>query len=210
MAFLFFGKMNNENISFWGFKEIPFIDGEEWRDVDGWNGCYLISNFGRVKSVRPITSKRSKHGGRKLVRLVKPYKNPGGYLVAGMKVHSRRDPKHVHVLVAKAFIDNPENKRTVNHIDGNKLNNHVSNLEWATHGENHFHAYETGLREHGEKHCAAKVKNKDIPRIFEMRRAGMFQWQIGEAVGCDRRQVGRILNGKRRIRCVKEYVNDEL
>ena len=53
---------------------------------------------------------------------------------------------HVHQLVAKQFLPNPDNRTQVNHKDGNKLNNHVDNLEWATNGENQIHAYQTGLQ----------------------------------------------------------------
>ena len=60
-----------------------------------------------------------------------------GYVVITLN----KIPNYLHRIIAECFIPNPENKRTVNHIDGNKLNNAIDNLEWMTHSENHLHAY---------------------------------------------------------------------
>lgn len=62
-----------------------------------------------------------------------------------LKINDKATMKYIHRLVAEAFIPNPQNKATVNHIDGNKMNNCVSNLEWATQSENNYHSYKTGL-----------------------------------------------------------------
>jgi hypothetical protein len=68
------------------------------------------------------------------------------YEKAVIKINGKSTMKYIHRLVAEAFIPNPHNKPTVNHKDGNKFNNHISNLEWATHTENHLHAYANGLK----------------------------------------------------------------
>lgn len=81
--------------------------------------------------------------GARIVR--KPFDNHG-YLVVGLNCKGKQINRLVHRLVAKAFITNTLNKREINHIDGNKLNNAVSNLEWVTASENLTHAYSTGLR----------------------------------------------------------------
>ena len=112
-------------------KKILIME-EEWKDVKGFEGLYQISNYGRIKSLR-----------FNKVRLMKPFIK--SYYMVELCVNSVRKTFMVHRLVAEAFIPNPENKPQVNHIDGNKLNPRVDNLEWCTPSENLKHAYRTGL-----------------------------------------------------------------
>ena len=95
---------------------------EEWRDVVGYEGKYMVSNKGEVYSLLSHI---------KLKRLV-----INGYYRVSLCYDGDIKLALVHRLVAKAFIPNPENKRCVNHLDENRLNNDVSNIEWATHKEN--------------------------------------------------------------------------
>jgi hypothetical protein len=113
---------------------------EIWLPVSGYEGRYEISNFGNIKALsRP-------HYKRKSPILVKKQLDRYGYHYVHISNGIKGRNIKVHRLVAIAFIPNPENKSDVNHIDGNKLNNHVSNLEWATIKENVRHAHDTGLR----------------------------------------------------------------
>ncbi len=75
-----------------------------------------------------------------------------GYLLVSLNIDGKQLSRTVHRLVAKTFIPNPENKTQVNHLDGNKHNNNVENLAWATPGENLEHAYDTGLRSKAQPH----------------------------------------------------------
>ena len=97
---------------------------EEWRDIPGWEGLYQVSNMGRIRSIR--------------VRVIKPYETKG-YQVATLHSGDRYERQGVHRLVARAFLPNPEEKEQVNHLDGDKSNNRVENLEWATCRENNLH-----------------------------------------------------------------------
>lgn len=121
---------------------------EIWKDIVGYEGLYQVSNFGRIKS------------NYKSIIL-----QPGlcrGYLIVNLYKNKKSLSQKVHRLVAQAFIPNPENKPTVNHIDGNKQNNYVSNLEWATVKEQNVHANKTGLMDNAKKIRAKNMRNITI------------------------------------------------
>lgn len=118
---------------------------EVWKDIKGCEGRYQISNYGNVKSLSRYVSN---HTGKLLVKekLLKQRPDKKGYMRIDLKYNNGiKRYLGVHRLVADAFIDNPNNKPQVNHIDGNKSNNNVSNLEWCTCVENMGHAFRTGL-----------------------------------------------------------------
>lgn len=127
---------------------------ESWKDVLGYEGCYQISSFGRLMG---FPRHNWKVGG-----IRKWFKMKNGYLVYSLHKDGVHIKILVHRLVAKTFIPNPENKPEVNHLDGNKENNHVSNLEWATPSENMKHSFDTGLNDcreitkRGSEHHEAK------------------------------------------------------
>lgn len=95
---------------------------ELWKPI---TDRYDISSYGRC---------------RNKTQIIKPYKHSNGYITYTLHINKKRKKIEAHRLVAQAFIDNPENKPSVNHIDGNKHNNNVNNLEWATHKENATHS----------------------------------------------------------------------
>lgn len=108
---------------------------EEWRDVVGYEGQYMVSNIGRIKSLS-----RAVLGRALSMRVIKerisiPIPHSGGYRLIALS--NKRE--YIHRIVAKAFLPNPENKSEVNHKDRNKTNNNVSNLEWCTPLENMQH-----------------------------------------------------------------------
>lgn len=118
---------------------------EIWKDVEGYNGLYRISNMGRVLKTQHEAMFGKKY--RKFPqKLLKHRDNGHGYLLVSFTLNKKSKNKYIHRLVAEAFIIKPEGKTQINHIDGIKTNNHVSNLEWCTGSENNFHAYRTGLR----------------------------------------------------------------
>lgn len=101
-------------------------------------------------------------------------------------------------LVAQAFIPNPENKPEVNHIDGNKLNDCVENLEWNTRSENMRHADRTGLRvmPRGEDHPNTKLTTKKVKRIRKLYKQGMMQKRISKLFDTKQDTVSDIVNFK--------------
>lgn len=103
----------------------------QWKEIQGYNGRYFISSNGQIKN---------KYG-----KILKPWIR-NGYYTIGLMVNKKRTNYYIHRLVAEYFLSNPDKQKNfVNHLDGDKLNNNVSNLEWCTRQENAQHAYETGL-----------------------------------------------------------------
>lgn len=109
---------------------------ETFRDIKGYEGLYKVSDLGNVVRV---------HKGSKEDTLRKLHIARNGYVYIDLYKRNKRKKFYVHQLVAKTFLNNELNKEQVNHIDGNKLNNKLSNLEWATRSENMKHAYDNGL-----------------------------------------------------------------
>ena len=128
-------------------------DQEVWRPIEGTNGKYDVSNFGRVRSLKC---------GK--VRIMPQTQQHHNYRAFMIHVDHKPQCRKVHREVALAFIPNPDNLPEVNHIDGNKENNHVSNLEWCTRSHNVKHSFDTGLKQphrwtaDERKHISDKVK----------------------------------------------------
>lgn len=116
-----------------------------YKEIYNFNGKYFISVDG-------VISNRDKP--------MKSYIINSGYAAIKLTVKGKRFSKLVHRLVAEHFIPNPENKKEVNHIDGNKLNNNVCNLEWVTSSENKQHALATGLKEYNFPTKGIKLSSK--------------------------------------------------
>lgn len=116
---------------------------ELWKDIPNYEGIYQVSNFGNVRNKEKIISQF----------------NNKGYMCVSLYKSTRKNLR-VHRLVAEVFIENPDNKREVNHIDGNKRNNKVTNLEWVTSRENKIHAVNNGLNKQCIKIYAYKNNTK--------------------------------------------------
>lgn len=133
---------------------------EIWKDVKGFEGRFSISSFGRLMS----------HNGRlKGSHILTPAIDILGYYMTNLRSAPVNRKVRIHTLVAENFLINPHLsvRQTVNHIDGNKLNNRVDNLEWISAAENCAHAVRIGLYDiKGSKHPAAKVNENEV---LEMR-----------------------------------------
>ena len=112
---------------------------EVWEDVSGYVGYYQVSTHGRVRSVDRISYGGRSHSKRQLSGVVLRQLDNKGYRLVNLHKNGHVKKVLVSRLVAEAFIDNPENKPEVNHIDEDKENNSVTNLEWATSKENANH-----------------------------------------------------------------------
>ena len=123
---------------------------EEWRDIKDFEGIYQVSNTGKVKSL----SRRLWNGVAYFEseeRILKGTVDDVGYVVVVLKKQSKMRRERIHRLVAETFIPNPNNYRVVNHIDADKTNNNVNNLEWCTHKHNIQHANKMGSFDKSKK-----------------------------------------------------------
>jgi len=177
---------------------------EEWSDIAGFEDCYQISDNGNMRSKdRTVTDANGVNRNFKS-KPVRIWVKDGHYCKVSLSKGNIKKSFTVHRLVAIAFIPNPLNKITVNHIDGNRHNNHVSNLEWATYNENMQHAYDTGLLENctylkgnkGEKHPYSKLTPMDIEMIKCLHNGGFNYPQIAPKFNVHSTHIGLIVKNK--------------
>jgi hypothetical protein len=116
--------------------ELDSLPNEEWRYVANTNNRYLVSNMGRLLTTGYKNSKRCS--------IMKPAKDANGYYRTMMLLNGKLKTVKLHRVVAEAWIENPLNKLQVNHINFERDDNRVSNLEWATPSENALHSYNNG------------------------------------------------------------------
>lgn len=170
---------------------VPDEEGEIWADIDGFEGQYQVSNHGRIKSCDRILPHKTHGTWHIKERLLKQVTTPYGYMSASFHLgEGKMQTVRVHRMVAIAFIPNPMNLPQVNHIDGNKQNNHVSNLEWVTEHENTDHAWSHGLCDNIVKCKQVPVINLDTGERFES--IASAERSFGKITGA----IGHVLKGK--------------
>lgn len=161
------------------------MEHEIWKSIKGFEGAYEVSSHGRIRSLSRNEYFLNRWG-REILRnrkatILSPCIGRGGYLLVSLsdvKNGITRKSFRVHRIVALAFIPNPLGKSQINHIDGNKRNNIVSNLEWCTHKENEAHATQNNLHPSKESHGRSKltgqqvleIRHKYAPRHYSLRR----------------------------------------
>ena len=160
---------------------------EIWKDIENYEGYYQVSNLGNVKSLDREFTQLNKWGkyskykkiGKELKKIID---NDGYYQVSLCKSGSQKEFK-IHRLVGIAFIENNNNLPIINHIDANKKNNEVSNLEWCTVEFNNKHAFDNKLfnPKSGENHHFYKSGNKFLSKIVLDMQTGIFYNNVREA-----------------------------
>ena len=151
---------------------------EIWKDIEGFEGLYQVSNLGRTKSLNYNHTKKEK--------ILKPSLNEKGYLLVNLYKEGKGRSYLVHRLVAQAFIPNPEDKPQVNHKDEDKTNNKVENLEWVTSKENINYGTRTERMAKSQSKPIYGINIKtneriEFPSTMEAGRSGFDQ---GHIVNC--------------------------
>lgn len=154
---------------------------EIWKNVaiQPYSDYYMVSNLGNVKRIKECSKYNT---SSKKLSILNQAVGSWGYKVVSLTVFGESKSFLVHRLVAITFLDNPLNKKQVNHIDGNKLNNCVDNLEWVTPSENIQHAYDSGLIDYFEKDHHFKT-------VYQFDLNGNFIHKFPNAM-----EAGRVLN----------------
>ena len=169
---------------------------ETWRNIRGFEGYYQISNLGNVISLDRdviVNGGIRKYTSKSIILS----KEKDGYLTVTLWRDSKSKSYRVHRLVADAFIDNNDNLEIVNHIDGNKKNNSVENLEWCNVKHNTNHAFSTGLRKSGENHRWSKLTEVQVRQIPSLLSDGMSQKGISKLYEVSYSCIKNICQGRK-------------
>ena len=151
-----------------------------WKDVKEYEGLYMIDENGNIKN---------KDGYQKKINVAK-----NGYCIVDLYKNNIRHTYTVHRLVAQAFLDNPYNLDVVNHKDGDKTNNCVSNLEWCDYSYNLKHAFDNKLRKPVHEYMA-KLSEQEVREIPVMANMGLSKAEIARYLMVPIDMIKKIFNG---------------
>ncbi len=178
-------------------KDESVYQQEIWKDVVGYEGLYQVSYLGNVRSCEASFNHR--YGQRVRVSKMKAQATTkSGYKTVNLFRDNWIKVFKVHRLLMIAFVPNLENKKTVNHKDGDKANNNINNLEWATHSENVNHAVKNGLKNTaiGQDSASSKLYNQDVIEIRILSERGIRHRILSSIFGVSENQISLIINNK--------------
>ena len=154
---------------------------EKWAQFIGYEGLYDVSTYGRVRS-HPRNGTQAKK-----IHILKPSTSKTGYKRVTLSKNNNATYVSIHRLVAQTFLDNRDNKKEVNHIDGDRSNNKLSNLEWVTSSENHLHRIYK-LNSNCLKECR-RVRCLETNTVYSSIR------EASRAMHCDHKSIQRAAAG---------------
>lgn len=172
---------------------------EKWKDIPEFESCYQASNLGRIKSKKRVIVYSNGAIYKYPSVILVPYITPSGYYTLTLCRNKLRYSKRVCRLIASTFIKNTYNKSQVNHMDGNKLNDSVENLEWVTASENQIHRYSVLKKgaPTGEHHAHSKMSNKKVKKLRMLYLKGNYsQYELAVKYGISQPTVSEIISKK--------------
>lgn len=178
---------------------------EVWKDIEGFEGLYQVSDHGRVKSMDRLvkySDGRIVKYKSKLLKFDKSNENKRGqfYLRATLSKENKQKRLQVHRIVANHFIDKIKGKNIINHIDGNPENNHFSNLEWCTYSENEYHSFNTLGKEQWARKLTEDqvrwIRKNAIKGTGKEKRKDSNIMEICEKYSVTKGVILRVLSGK--------------
>lgn len=173
---------------------------EQWKAIEGYEGIFEVSDFGQVRGLCRLSA-NGRQLKAKMMSVSRKGKKENEYMQVGLMKEKKQRTHNVHRLVAIAFIPNPEKKLEVNHLDGDKTNNHVSNLSWATRKEQMEHASKTGLILIGGMSKNSKLTDEETEYIREVYVAGHHEYsakKLSEKFNVSPHTITAIANGTAR------------
>jgi hypothetical protein len=166
-------------------------------EIEEWRCChtnYEVSNLGNIRSVDRCGIRLNDSVCNLRGRILRPSINSNGYRTIKLYKNGAYITIAVHILVAKAFIANPDNRPEVNHKDLDKLNNRSTNLEWVTHDENMVHGSLSLLP--GSKNTNSKLKESDIVTIRRLVAGGKSMHSVGQLYKVNSSTISQIYHRK--------------
>ena len=167
---------------------------EIWKDIKGYEGLYQISNYGNLKSLPKLIfiNRYTK------IKILSDRIDGNGYKHVLLYKNKKSKSFKIHKLVTDHFIENKNNKKEINHKDGNKLNNYFQNLEWCTHSENIKHSFRIGTSDNkGENHPRNKLTDKIVINIKKLYKTGKYSHKkIALIYNVHRSTISYVLNKK--------------
>ena len=172
---------------------------EEWKSIEGFDN-YEVSNFGQVRSLDRQEWLHNRHENpylrKRKGKILSQHMSNVGYMQVALYINGKMYAPLVHRLVAKAFIDNPNNFPEVNHEDGNKLNNSIENLNWCTRTENSLHSTKVLNKNKGENSGMSLLTEEQVLNILSQLDLGVSQTKLGEQFNVTNHTIHKIYKRK--------------